>query len=210
MDAGNPNPISNLRHGVVVAALIGSLFAGPTVSHEVSTNEVLPQVPVGGPFTLVDHTGREVSERDFVGEYMIVYFGFTHCPDTCPTGLYTISTALKQLGELAELVRPVFVTVGPKRDTVDVLAGYVKAFHPRLVGLTGTHEQIAAMAKTYGMDFMTGEFDGEYLVYHTAFTFLMDRNGEFLKAFAHGVEVEELSHAIKEVLESRAAGAESS
>ena len=78
-----------------------------------------------------------------------------------------------------------------------------------MVGLTGTHEQIAAMAKTYGMDYMAGEFDGEYLVFHTAFTFLMDPNRE-LKAFAHGVEVDELSHAIREVLESRAAMAESS
>lgn len=195
--------------GILITILCG-LLSFSANSHEVSKNEVVPQGPVGGPFSLVDHTGRDVSDADFKGKYLLVYFGFTHCPDTCPIGLYTVSTALNQLGELADQVRPLFVTVDPTRDTVDVLANYVKAFHPRMVGLTGTHEQVRAMAKTYGMDYMTGEFDGEYVVYHTAFTFLMNRDGKFLKAFADGVEIDELSHAIREVLESQETIAESS
>ena len=175
----------------------------PAGGHEVSENEVLPKVPVGGPFSLVNHNGRTVSEEDFKGEYLLVYFGFTHCADTCPLGLYVISAALKQLAGLGDQVRPVFVTLDPKRDTVDVMSEYVQAFHPRMVGLTGTHEQVTAMAKTFGMAFMVGDFDGEYVVYHTTFTFLMNREGEFLKAFSHGLEIDELSHAIREVLEAQ-------
>ena len=186
------------------------LLSQPALAHEVSPSEVEPKVPVGGPFTLVDHTGKVVNESDFKGDYLLVYFGFTHCPDTCPIGLYTISTALNQLGDLGQQVRPLFVTVDPQRDTVDVLAKYVTAFHPRLVGLTGSHEQVAAMAKTYGMDFMVGDFDGEYVVNHSALTFLMNREGEFVKAFAHGVAIDELSHAIEEVLEDQPPIAESS
>ena len=207
---GKLRRISQFRGWGILIIILWALSTFSTNSHEVSENEVLPQVPVGGPFSLIDHTGRDVSDEDFKGEYLLVYFGFTHCPDTCPVGLFTISTALNQLGELGRQVRPLFVTVDPARDTVDVLAGYVKAFHPRMIGLTGTHEQVRAMAKTYGMDYMTGEFDGEYLVYHTSFTFLMNRDGKFLRAFGDGVEIDELSHAIKEVLESQGNIAESS
>ena len=203
-------PKANAWSWGVLAVFFFCLSSLPASGHEASANEVEPKVSVGGPFTMVDHTGKSVNDQDFKGEYLLVFFGFTHCADTCPLGLYTISTALNQLGDLAEQVRPLFVTVDPTRDTVDVLAAYVKAFHPRMVGLTGTREQVAAMAKTYGIDFMAGDFDGEVLVYHTAFTFLMNREGKFVKAFAHQLEIDELSHAIKEVLEAEAPIAKSS
>src|SRR5690349_741304 len=104
---------------------------------------------IGGPFTLTNQDGRQVSERDFAGKYRIMYFGFTHCPDVCPTDLAVIGQALRRLEKndpaKAARVVPVFVSVDPERDSPAVLKEYVAAFHPRLVGLTGTPKQIADM-----------------------------------------------------------------
>ena len=109
---------------------------------------------IGGPFVLTNQDGRQVTDRDFAGRYRIMYFGFTHCPDVCPTDLAVIGQALRRLEESdpakAARVVPVFVTVDPERDTPAVLKEYVSAFHPRLVGLTGTPQQIAAMVRRYG------------------------------------------------------------
>ena len=109
---------------------------------------------IGGPFTLTNQDGRQVSERDFAGKYRIMYFGFTHCPDVCPTDLAVIGQALRRLEKSdparAARVAPIFVSVDPERDTPTVLKEYVAAFHPRLVGLTGTPRQVAAMIRSYG------------------------------------------------------------
>jgi protein SCO1/2 len=109
---------------------------------------------IGGPFTLTNQDGRPVTERDFAGKYRIMYFGFTHCPDVCPTDLAVIGQALRRFEksdpERAARVAPVFVSVDPERDTPAVLKEYVAAFHPRLVGLTGTPQQVADMIKRYG------------------------------------------------------------
>jgi protein SCO1/2 len=109
---------------------------------------------IGGPFTLTNQDGRQVSERDYAGKYRIMYFGFTHCPDVCPTDLAVIGQALRQLEKSdpakAARVVPIFVSVDPERDSPAVLKEYVQAFHPRLVGLTGTPAQVAATIKRYG------------------------------------------------------------
>ncbi len=109
---------------------------------------------IGGPFTLTNQDGRQVTERDFAGRYQIVYFGFTHCPDVCPTDLAVIGNALRRFEKSAPAraarVAPIFVSVDPERDTPAVLKEYVAAFHPRLVGLTGTPRQVADMVKRYG------------------------------------------------------------
>ena len=104
---------------------------------------------IGGPFKLVDHTGKTVTEKDFAGRKMLVFFGFTHCPDICPSGLQVMSAALDQLGDKAGAVVPIFVTVDPERDTPEVMAKYVTSFHPRLVGLTGSQDAIKTTAKAY-------------------------------------------------------------
>ncbi|MGA9581154.1 MAG: SCO family protein [Allosphingosinicella sp.] len=109
---------------------------------------------IGGPFTLTNQDGRQVTERDFAGRYQLLYFGFTHCPDICPTDLAVIGQALRRFEksdpERAARVVPIFVTVDPERDTPPVIREYVSAFHPRLVGLTGTPKQVADMVKRYG------------------------------------------------------------
>ncbi|HEY0131301.1 MAG TPA: SCO family protein [Allosphingosinicella sp.] len=109
---------------------------------------------IGGPFTLTNQDGRQVTERDFAGRYRLIYFGFTHCPDVCPTDLAVIGQALRRFEESeperAARVAPIFVSVDPQRDSPAVLKEYVSAFHPRLIGLTGTPKQIADMTKSYG------------------------------------------------------------
>ena len=104
---------------------------------------------IGGPFTLVDGAGKQVTERDFRGKYMLVYFGYTFCPDVCPTTLQKVTAAMNVLGPKADQVTPIFISVDPKRDTPKVIGDYVHAFTPRLVGLTGDQAQIAAVEKEY-------------------------------------------------------------
>jgi protein SCO1/2 len=111
--------------------------------------KVIGQALVGGPFTLTDHTGKRVTDQDFHGRTMLVFFGFTFCPDVCPSGLQVMSAALDKLGPKAERVVPILITVDPERDTPAQLALYVSSFHPRLIGLTGTPAEIEAVAKAY-------------------------------------------------------------
>ena len=136
---------------------------------------------VGGPFTLTDQTGRQRSDTEFRGKLMIVYFGYTYCPDVCPTDLMAIAQALDALGPAAAGVQPVFITIDPERDT-KALAEYVSAFHPSLVGLTGSAEQIRAVANAYKAFYVKvpGERGGDYSIDHTGVIYLMGRNGEYL------------------------------
>ncbi len=160
---------------------------------------------VGGPFTLVDQTGKTVTDKDFHGKYMLIYFGFTFCPDVCPTELQAIAGALGQLGDKAAKVQPIFVSVDPDRDTPAVLAKYVKQFDPRLIGLTGSPEQIAAVAKAYRVFYEkvkekpgegSGAAEDDYTVDHSSVVYLMGPNGEFLTFFAPGVTPEQMAQKI--------------
>ncbi|WP_024517374.1 SCO family protein [Bradyrhizobium sp. Tv2a-2] len=137
--------------------------------------------PIGGPFTLTDHTGRLRSDSEFRGRLMIVYFGYTFCPDVCPTDLQAITQALHALGPLAAEVQPIFITIDPERDT-KVLADYVSAFHPSLVGLTGSPAEIRKVANSYKAFYtrVSDERTGEYSIDHSGVIYLMGRNGEYL------------------------------
>jgi cytochrome oxidase Cu insertion factor (SCO1/SenC/PrrC family) len=137
--------------------------------------------PVGGPFTLADQTGRQRSDTEFRGKLMIVYFGYTYCPDVCPTDLMAITQALDALGPAAESVQPVFITVDPERDT-KVLADYVSAFHHSFVGLTGSPEEIRAVANSYKAFYakVPDERGGGYSIDHAGVIYLMGRSGEYL------------------------------
>jgi cytochrome oxidase Cu insertion factor (SCO1/SenC/PrrC family) len=157
---------------------------------------------VGGPFTLTDQTGRKVTEKDFLGKYMLVFFGYTYCPDICPTELQVMSAALDSLGPKADVIQPVFVTVDPQRDTPEVLKQYVGNFHPRLVGLTGTPEEIASVAKTYRVFFNKVEDSGAdtYLMDHSTIMYLMDPQGRFLKHFTYTTDATALAKALAEAI----------
>jgi protein SCO1/2 len=164
----------------------------------------------GVPFGLVDHTGRQVTDKDYAGGFMLVFFGYTFCPDICPTELQTISNAMDLLGPAAEKVRPIFITVDPERDTVEVMADYVEAFHPRLVGLTGTAEQIAAAAKVYGAGYMKlsfptpkedGEGSADYGMGHSATIYLVAPDGRVLTTYPRGIPPEDMAANIRRFLE---------
>ena len=156
--------------------------------------------PVGGPFELIDQTGKPRSDRDFRGRLMLVYFGFTYCPDVCPTDLMAIGQALEQLGPDADALQPVFITLDPERDTAGHLAEYVPMFHPRLLGLTGSLEAIGAAAEAYKVYFAKvpiGKDAGDYTVDHTSFIYLMDRDGKYLGFFPPGTSAERMVEVIR-------------
>ncbi|HEV2154188.1 SCO family protein [Bradyrhizobium sp.] len=156
--------------------------------------------PVGGPFELIDQTGKPRSDRDFRGRLMLVYFGFTYCPDVCPTDLMAIGQALEQLGPDSDAVQPVFITLDPERDTAEHLAEYVPMFHPRLLGLTGSLDAIGAAAEAYKVYFAKipiGKDAGGYTVDHTSFIYLMDRDGKYLGFFPPGTSAERMVEIIR-------------
>jgi protein SCO1 len=138
---------------------------------------------VGGPFTLEDGNGQQVTDRNFRGKYMLVYFGYTFCPDVCPTTLSEVAEAMDKLGAKADRLQPIFITVDPKRDTPDVMKRYTAAFSPRLIGLTGTPDQIATVAKEYRVYYaahQSGSGTSDYSVDHSSVLYLMGPDGKFV------------------------------
>ena len=154
---------------------------------------------VGGPFSMINHKGEPVTEKNFLGRPMLLFFGFTYCPDVCPTELQVMAAALDELGEKAKDVQPIFVTVDPERDSPEVLAAYVGNFGDRFTGLTGSNEQVAAMAKTYRVFFArqdNKERPGEYLMDHSSIIYLMGPDGKFLKHFTYTTDAKQLAAGI--------------
>jgi protein SCO1/2 len=155
--------------------------------------------PVGGPFALIDHTGTPRSEKDFRGKLMLVYFGFTYCPDLCPADLQSIGLALDQLGAVGDKVQPLFITVDPERDTAEHLKEYVSLFHPRLMGLTGDAAAIRAAADAYKVYYakVPNERGDDYTVDHTAFIYLMGADGNYLGFFPPGTPPERIAETVR-------------
>lgn len=169
--------------------------------------EAPAHLPQSAPLTFTDHTGSPVSERDFQGLFQLVFLGYTHCPDVCPTGLQIMTTALRSLGESAERVQPIFVSIDPERDTPERLAQYVKQFHPRLIGLTGSPAQIAAAARAYQAVFVRVEAPDDpqnYTISHTDDIYLVGPQGEGLAIFEHGTRPAKIAREIRVQLERRA------
>ena len=171
---------------LVMASMFGGGVAAAAEQEQPSAAQMMDDlmyghVPIGGPFTLTDQTGKPRSDIEFRGKLMIVYFGYTFCPDVCPADLMSISEALEALGPAAQGVQPVFITIDPKRDT-KVLAEYLAAFHPSFVGLTGSPEQIRKVANSYKAFYVKvpGERSGEYSIDHTGAIYLIGRGGEYL------------------------------
>ena len=138
---------------------------------------------VGGPFSLIDGDGKPVTDQTWHGKYMLVYFGYTFCPDVCPTTLTNLSDALDKLGAKADRIQPLFITVDPKRDTPDVVKQYAAAFGPRIIGLTGSAEQIATAAKEYRVyyaEHRTGTGPDDYSMDHSSVLYLMGPDGRFI------------------------------
>ena len=158
--------------------------------------------PVGGPFTLADPQGRRVSLEDFRGKLVLLYFGYASCPDVCPTDLAEIARALRELGAAADAVQPLFITLDPKRDTPAVLREYATAFHPRLLALTGSEEEVRKIATDYKVFFEKVQPPGakDYLIDHTPYTFLLDREGKFVILFPPGTQADRMGVMLREQL----------
>ncbi len=183
------------------------LFARPMAANEAaepSPTELIEglvsgRAPVGGPFELTDQTGHRRTDADFRGKLVVLYFGYTYCPDVCPTELQSISLALEKLGAAAEAVQPLFITVDPERDTPARLAEFVSSFHPRLIGLTGSVADIRKTAIEYRTFFVKNgaTASGEYSVDHTGFIYLVGKDGRYLGFLPPGVAPDEIADAIR-------------
>lgn len=161
-----------------------------------------PGSELGGPFQLVDQDGKPVTDATYGGKFMLIYFGFTFCPDVCPTELQAMSTAIDDLGSPGDMVQPILISVDPARDTPAQLKSYVASFHPRLVGLSGSDEQIAAAAKAYRVYYAKGpsDADGNYVMDHTSFVYLMGPDGKLRSVFRAGASPEVMAGEMEKQL----------
>lgn len=190
-----------LAAGALAALVLTRLPSSAPVSPGTSVES--GKALVGGPFTLLDQTGKRVSDKDFTGRYMLVFFGFTHCPDICPSGLQVMSAALDRLGDKAKDVVPLFFTLDPARDTPEKLKDYLSSFGPRFVGLTGSAEEMAAVAKAYRVYYKVvpdEKTPSDYTIDHAAIIYPMDKSGEFLTHVPHTNDVDQLVAALDKSL----------
>ncbi|MBN9009222.1 MAG: SCO family protein, partial [Rhizobiales bacterium] len=153
---------------------------------------------VGGPFQLIDtKSGRQVTDRDFRGKWLLVFFGYTHCPDVCPTTLSEIADAMAKLGPLADRIQPLFITVDPLRDTQQTLADYTTAFDPRILGLTGTPDQVAAAASAYKVYYAKRVVGDDYFVDHTGTVYVMRPDGSYDTSFLSTSDSAEMARRLR-------------
>src|SRR6478736_1678937 len=153
---------------------------------------------VGGPFRLVDHSGKTVTERDFRGRYMLIYFGYSYCPDVCPTTLGVVAGALQKLGSQGQRVTPILITIDPERDTPKVLADYVKAFGPQFVGLTGSVEAIKDVEKKYRVYATKRPLEkGGYGMDHSSVLYLMGPNGKLVSYYDEAISPDDLAKELR-------------
>lgn len=165
-------------------------------------------VDIGGPFELTDHTGAQFTRDDLAGDYALIYFGYTFCPDVCPTELGLMAEAIDLLEGDGERVRPVMITIDPERDTPDVLSEYVPLFHKRLVGLTGTEQEVRDVATKYRVFYRRFE-DPNYTYYlmdHTSFVYLLSPTGEIASMFRYQTPPEEMAATIRQHMRSQSKG----
>lgn len=158
---------------------------------------------IGGEFSLTDHTGKQVTDKDYRGKYLLVFFGFTNCPKVCPLGLHTIAQTLKKLGPTADEVIPIFITIDPERDTVTRLAAFVPAYDRRLVGLTGSSEAVAKVAADYRAYFKKLAANGSdnYNMDHSGVIYFMDPNGRYITHFASELGAEQIARRMEKIIQ---------
>ncbi|KAL7133976.1 hypothetical protein ABFS83_12G175200 [Erythranthe nasuta] len=167
-------------------------------SNAVRQGPSVGKAAIGGPFNLIDHNGKSVTDKDFLGKWNVLYFGFTHCPDICPDELQKLASAVDKIKEKSGIeVVPVFISVDPERDTVEQVHEYVKEFHPKLIGLTGSTDEIKKTARAYRVYYMKTEEEGsDYLVDHSIVMYLMDPNMQFVKFFGKNFDDASLADGV--------------
>ncbi len=169
-----------------------TLTSGPAVVGKTITTGT---AAIGGPFTLVSTNGENVSDQSYRGKWLLIFFGYTFCPDACPTALNNISVALEALGSDANKLQPLFITVDPQRDTREVIGEYLKSFDSRIVGLTGTQAQVDSVVKEYRVYAASQKTESgdDYLVSHSAYVYLMNPQGTFVNVISGGASGEEIA-----------------
>ncbi len=188
---------------VAMGLLLATLFLGAGAFMWLSGGGGNNPAGIGGPFTLEDGAGNPVTDRDFRGKYMLVYFGYTFCPDVCPTTLQAVADAMDKLGPDAAKVRPVFITVDPKRDTPAVVKKYAAAFGPNITGLTGTPDEIERVAKEYRVyyaEHRTGPGPNDYSMDHSSVIYLMDPQGSFVAPVRADQSGDEMAANLKKLI----------
>jgi protein SCO1 len=207
--ASRGGALANSRRFVLAAVLLGGLvIMGAGVLLALAHRDTprgaagtLLASAIGGSFRLVDQNGKTVTDADLKGKWSLVYFGYTHCPDACPTALNDIAIALDQLGPKREAVRSVFITVDPERDTPEVLKAYVTSFDAAILALSGSPEEIARAAKAYRVYYAKHpEPGGDYSMDHSSVIYVMDPEGRFTASFTHQSTPEEIADRLKKLL----------
>jgi protein SCO1/2 len=185
--------MSGLKALGLALVTVAGLMAAPTPALSTESSDGLEY---GGPFELIDHTGRTVTNQDYLGKFMLIYFGYTHCPDICPTSLLRMTAALKKLGERVDVIQPIFISLDSRRDNPERMAPYVAAFDKRLVGLSGSRDAINKAASAYSVQYFAGEIEGEYMVGHTGYFYLVGPDGEFLERIPDAIDADELAASL--------------
>ncbi|MBK5196855.1 MAG: SCO family protein [Methyloceanibacter sp.] len=189
--------------GFLIGALGGASALFLTKRAEAPQVETSGKALIGGPFALTDQTGKMVTDQDFRGRYMLIFFGFTHCPDICPAELQVMSATLDGLGPKAAEVVPIFITLDPERDTQAIMGDYVKNFGPSFVGLTGSLEAIAEAAKAYRVTYSKFQEDkttSDYSIDHSALVYLMGPDGNYITHFAYGTPAAKMTATLRRYL----------
>ncbi len=186
---------------LVLLALGGAVIAMTLTRNRGLQEAALSSPSIGGPFTLVAPDGKTVTDQTYRGKWLFIYFGYTFCPDACPTALNNISVALEKLGAEADKIQPLFITVDPKRDTPQVMGDYLKSFDPRIVGLTGSQAQTDGVAKAYRVYVAPQENGGDdYAVDHSAYFYLMDPRGKFVNVIAGDVPGDQMADKLRKMM----------
>jgi len=192
------------RNGLIAFIIALAVIVGGFAYNQYTEADLAPArapVSIGGDFTLVDQNGTTRHDSDFRGKLMLVYFGYTYCPDVCPTTLATMSQALEKLGARAAAVTPIFITVDPARDTPAQMKLYIQSFDPRFVALTGSAARIELAAAEYRVYYRKGAVeDGQYTMDHSSVIYLMARDGHYIGHFNPGISSQELAAAIGKYL----------
>jgi protein SCO1 len=192
--------------GLYLAVLLSIILAGAVyVLHQRHLPPAAESVnairqDIGGHFALVDSGGRPVSDLDFRGKWLLIYFGYTRCPGACPTTLATMADTLTRLGALGDKVRLLFVTVDPERDTPQALAAYTKAIDAKIEGLTGTPEQISAAAKAYHVDYAKRQVGDDYYMDHSTIIHVVKPDGSYAKFFFDTASALEMAQSLREMM----------
>ena len=190
-------PLSIIRNGAWIAVVLAAVLA---LGYSFYVRKTAPP-DIGGAFSLTDQTGKRVSSDDLKGKVLAIYFGFTHCPDECPTTLQKIQVALGKLPEKTrEQVVPIFITLDPERDTREVIGDYISGFIPDGLGLTGTPEEIAEVAREYRMAYRKVPTPGSALPYtidHASLVYVMGRDGKFLHYYPSETTADQLADGLK-------------